>query len=632
MMRFARSGAMMAMLAAAGGLAIAACGSSPSTSSTTGLSPSGAYGTVPAATGTPHPGTVKVAAPPSTSASWILPIITAADNSVFTVLSFDYEMFRPLYFTVNGVSPTINTAMSLANTAKWSNGDKTVTIPLKTNYKWSDGTPVTSKDVLFWYDEMKAGLKISPANWADYTPGLGIPDEVSSVTAPNSTTVVFTYKKAVNPSWAVEDQLSAIQPMPAQAWAKASASGPTLNFTNPADAAKIYNYLSGQSKDLSTYATNPLWKTVDGPYTLTSFNSTTGAFSMKPNSSYGGPHSKDYPTLDLVPFTSDDAELNAVKAGSVDEGYVPLTNISEISSIESSGYHAFGYPTFGWTYADYNFKNTTNHWNDIVKQLYVRQAIAHLADQAGYIKAFLGGAGAQAYGPVPTIPKSPYTPANASMAPYPYSPSTAEKLLKSHGWTINPGGTDVCNTPGSGSTECGAGIPKGTKLAFSMVYGTSPASIAQEMQALASEAAKIGVQIHLTSSNFNYIVENDNDVAVPKNDSKWDATDFGGFTDSTYPTTFGVFNCAGSSNLGGYCDPMADKLITDSVSSSNTSAVKTEASYLTTQQPGLFLPNPDAGGNGSCLIVWKKTLSGEPNSFANLTQFYLTPEFWYFTK
>ncbi len=336
--------------------------------------------------------------------------------------------------------------------------------------------------------------------------------------------------------------------------------------------------------------------------------------------------------MQLVPFTSDDAELNAVKAGSVDVGYVPLTNLSDITSIQSSGYNAFGYPDFGWTYADYNFKDTTNHFSSIIKQLYVRQAIAHLADQAGYIKAFLGGAGAQAYGPVPSIPTSPYTPSNATTDPYPFSPSAATSLLKSHGWTVTPGGTDTCAKPGTGSSQCGAGIPKGTKLAFPLVYGTSPASIAQEMQALASEAAKVGIQIHLTSSNFNYIVQNDNDPAAPKNDSKWAVSDFGGFTNSTYPTTFGVFNSTGSSNLGGYADPQADKLIQASISSSDPNAVKTEASYLTQQQPGLFLPNPGSGGNGSCVMVWKKTLSGQPDSFGVLTQFYLTPEYWYFTK
>jgi hypothetical protein len=32
------------------------------------------------------------------------------------------------------------------------------------------------------------------------------------------------------------------------------------------------------------------------------------------------------------------------------------------------------------------------------------------------------------------------------------------------------------------------------------------------------------------------------------------------------------------------------------------------------------------------VYAWKKTLSGPLNSFANLTQYYLTPELWYFTS
>jgi len=93
-----------------------------------------------------------------------------------------------------------------------------------------------------------------------------------------------------------------------------------------------------------------------------------------------------------------------------------------------------------------------------------------------------------------------------------------------------------------------------------------------------------------------------------------------------------LFNSTGSANLGGYDDPQADALIKASISSPNPSAVTAEASYLTAQQPGLFEPNPDAGGNGSCIIVWSKDLSGTPASFENLTQFDLTPEFWFFTK
>ncbi len=96
-----------------------------------------------------------------------------------------------------------------------------------------------------------------------------------------------------------------------------------------------------------------------------------------------------------MPFTSEDAEVNAVKAGSVDEGYMPLNDFAQLGPL-SKTYNEFGYPDFGWTYMAYNFKDTTGDFNNIIKQLYVRQAIAHLEDQNGYIKAFFNGAGGPA--------------------------------------------------------------------------------------------------------------------------------------------------------------------------------------------------------------------------------------------
>jgi peptide/nickel transport system substrate-binding protein len=625
-MKFARPATKFAVLAIAGVTVLAACGKSSSGSSGGGIAgPSGAFGTAPAASGTPHGGSVTVAEPPGATPNWILPLTPGANNSVYTAFSFQYEMWRPLYWFVNGVAPKETPSMSLAEEPKFSNGDKTVTITMKSNYKWSDGKPLTSQDVLFWIDEMKAAVKESPANWAGYTPGVGIPDELASATTPNASTIVINLKKAYNPSWFIQDQFGAVQPMPSHAWARASANGPILNFTNPANATKIYNYLAAQSKSVGTYATNPLWQVVDGPYQLTSFNSTTEAFTMKPNAAYGGPHSAKQLSLTGVPFTSDTAEYNAVKAGSIDQGYIPLTNVPQVKSIESS-YNVFGYPDFGWEYVAYNFKDTTGDFNHIIGQLYIRQALAHLQDQNGIIHAFFNGAGGEAYGPVPTIPVSPFTPPNAKSAPYAFSVDSATSLLKAHGWTVTPGGTDVCAHAGSGAAQCGAGIPAGTKLQFPLVYNTSPSIIGEQVTDLASQARKAGITIHLSSDNFNHMIATDNDPSSPKTINKWAAEDFGGFTDSTYPTTFGVFNTPASSNLGGYSNPQADQLINASITSANPSAVTAEASFLTTQQPGLFQANPDL------VMVWKRTLSGPPAYFESLTQYQLNPEFWYFTK
>ena len=632
MSRIARPSIRVATLAVAAATALAACSSGGSTKASGGPSPApslgGAFGTIPAAaTGPQHAGTITWAESPGTSPTWILPLVDSAAYSVNDQNQFSYDMWRPLYWFSNGVTPAETPAISLANEPKWSNGDTTVTITLKGNYKWSDGQPISATDVLFFFDEVKAAIAEDPANYGPYSPGVGIPDEVANVTAADPSTVVFTLKKPVNPGWFLDNELSGILPMPAHAWAKASANGPVLDFAVPANAKKIYDFLSKQSMSLNTYATNPLWQVVDGPYRLTSFDSSSGAFTLTPNTTYAGPHAAQMSVLSAVPFTSDTAEFDAVRAGSIDIGYLPLNDIQQVKIVESGGYRVFGYPSFGFNYVTYNFADTTGGFNHIIAQLYFRQAMAHLEDEQGYIKAFFGGAGGPAYGPVPALPKGPFTPANALTDPYPYSVADAVSLLKNHGWTVTPGGTDVCSSPGTGPSNCGAGIPAGTKLAFNLIYTSSPALTGEQCTALASAAASAGITIHLQSSNYNYIITYyDNPVPTGKPYiNKWAMEDFGGYTDSTYPTQLNVFNTTGSLNEGSYASPQADALINASVTSGNPAAVEAEASFLTADQPGLFQPNPDQ------IAVWKDDVSGTPASFASLTQYYLNAEFWYFT-
>ena len=95
-------------------------------------------------------------------------------------------MWRPVYWQANGVVPEIEPDMSVANMPQYSNGNKTVTITMKSNYKWSDGKPVTANDLLFYIDLIKAAIKVSPANWASYVPG-HFPDNLVSTSEPNST-------------------------------------------------------------------------------------------------------------------------------------------------------------------------------------------------------------------------------------------------------------------------------------------------------------------------------------------------------------------------------------------------------------------------------------------------------------
>src|SRR5487761_132146 len=156
MMRIARPGMKIAALAMVAAAAVAACGGTAATPPPQNNLAGGVGKIPPAAAGPQHPGTVTWAEAPGTAPTWILPLVSAAAFNVNDITQFEQLMWRPLYWYSNGVAPTETPAMSLANPPKWSNGDKTVTIPMKSTYKWSNGQPVTSRDVLFWFDEVRA--------------------------------------------------------------------------------------------------------------------------------------------------------------------------------------------------------------------------------------------------------------------------------------------------------------------------------------------------------------------------------------------------------------------------------------------------------------------------------------------
>jgi peptide/nickel transport system substrate-binding protein len=619
----------------AGALVIAGCSSSSSggannssTGKTAGSSSTtaGAFGTLPPASGTPiKGGTITYPITSGAQPTWIMPIYPEAQFTAYN-LSFETPMWRTLYMTTVGNRPILNPTVSLAAAPIYSNGDKTVTINMDKTYKWSaNGAPVDAKDVLFWIAEERAAVKENPNNFGSYSKG-NFPDNVVSATAPSTYQVVLTLDKAYNPSWYTYTQLNTITPLPSTSWAKASPTGPQLDYNNPANAKKIYDFLAAQSKQIKTYATNPLWQDVDGPFKLTSFNTTTDANTMVPNPTYGGPQKAVFSTLKAEYFASTTAEVNAVLAGQLSlAGPLPGDAIPQVPTIKRLGYNVYGYPSFAYNYVVFNFKDTTNNWDKVIGQLYVRQALAHLSDQAAIIQGVYHGAAAPDYGPVPAIPSSNYTPSNAATNPYPFSTAAAAQLLSSHGWKVVPGGTTTCQDPGTAANQCGAGIPAGQNLNFTDYFTNDPADSGLETTQLASDAAKVGIKVTPAGKTFDYIVEQYDDPVTPSNNNKWQVELYGGFTDNDYPTQDTIFNTTGNDNEGDYSDATADRLILASKFSPNPSAVKNEAAYLTKNLPAIFLPNQDL------LFAWKG-ISGPPDSFANLTQYGFTPEYWYLTS
>ena len=596
--------------------AAAACGSSSS---------SGAGGTSAPAGARQAGGTATYALPPSTVPNYIFPFSSSTYFSVVNAEYFQYLMYRPLFWFGNGASPTLNTSLSLADPPAY-NGNQ-VTITLK-GWKWSNGETITAQNVLFWIHMMQA---VAPTAWGAYVPG-GFPSNVTNVRADGTNKVTMTMNKTYNTTWFTDNELSQITPMP-KAWDRTS-SGPSDCTSTVSDCAAVYSYLDGQSKAMSSWVNSPVWGIVDGPWKLASFNS-DGNSTFVPNTSYGGPIKPTLAKFQEVPFTTEGAEYNVVRAGSsggqkIDVGYLPSTDAPTKPTDATVGTNPVpGYtlsPLYLWSinYFPVNLQSTTGN-GPVNKQLYFRQALQYLVNQAAVISGPLHGYGFPTVGPVPTYPASDYLSAKGKQGDqFPFNPGQAKNLLTSHGWTITPNGVSTCQDP----SKCGTGIKKGQGLQYNLSYATGISWINQAVTQLQSNASLVGIKLNLQPKPFNQVTAiGAGNCVVAHISCGWDMALWGGgwtFVPDYYPSGETLFQSGSGANSSGFSDQQNDSLINQSLTSNGTSSLFNWQDYLAPKVPEVWLPN---GVYELTLVV--NNLGGVlPQS----TTANINPEDWYFTK
>jgi peptide/nickel transport system substrate-binding protein len=605
--------------AAAIALTVAACSSSGSSSNA---------GAAATPTGTPvSGGTATFALPPSTVPNYIFPFDSSTYFSVTNSEDFQYLLYRPLYWFGNGSSPTLNASLSVANPPVYS-GNK-VTINMK-DWKWSDGTPVTAQNVVFWIHMMQA---VASTDWGAFVPG-GFPTNVSNVTATSPTTLTMTMNKAYNETWFTSNELSQITPMP-EAWDR-TASGPSHCTTTVSDCAAVYSYLDSQSKQLSSWAGSPIWRIVDGPWRLSSFNP-DGNSTFVPNVAYSGPVKAKLTQFQEVPFTTESAEYNVLQAkgtggNQIDVGYLPTVDAPPTSSPNVAGrnpvtgYNLSPLYTWGINYFPLNYQSTTGN-GPILKQLYFRQALQYLMNQAAVIKGPLKGYGLATVGPVGTLPLSGasyLSPTGRQGDPWPYNPTKAKQLLSSNGWNVVAGGSTTCTDP----AKCGAGIKQGQALSFTLPYATGTTWIEQEMTQLQSNAAGVGIKLSLDPRPFDQVTAlAAGNCVVAHISCNWDMGNWGGgwtFVPDYYPTGETLFLSGSGANSGGYTNAQNDSLINATLTSNSVQSLYSWQDYLAQQIPVIWQPN---GVYQLTEVV--DNLGGVTPQSSTLN---INPEDWFFTK
>lgn len=345
---------------------------------------------------TPTPaasGAVKVLRVGTTTAIDNPNIWAVNSTTEWEALNLQYDMLLK-YSSVD-----LSAAPSLATGCEHSADYRTWTCTLRSGLKWSDGQPLTAKDVAFSY---RFAIDKQFAAFSGYFP------DGATFTTPNDTTVVWHSPTPTNapmvPAWAYV--------VPEHIWSKFNASS---------------------SKQIT--AANVVPTVSSGPYQMT--NATPGQnWTFTRNPYYWGTR----PVYDQIVYqlyTNQDALVQALKNGQVDiadglEGSVlpalqGLSNVT-VNKVASDW----------WVNLAFNFGGR-GPGLPALKNLDVRRAIAMAIDKQQIVDKVYPGAAA----PGQTIvrPLSKYwhltIPADKTI---PYDPAQANTLLDSAGYPRGPDG------------------------------------------------------------------------------------------------------------------------------------------------------------------------------------------------
>lgn len=531
---------------------------------------------------------VDYALPSAFTPNWILPIGSAGKLNTNT-LSITAALYEPL-IAYDGSTGSVawHKDASIATAAAFAKDNKSVEITLG-NRKWNDGTPITSRDVQFWYNLIKA----NKSNWAGYNQGYA-PDNWMSFKVIDSTHFTISFDKAYNTMWMLANELSQITPLPQHVWDKTSANGSVGNWdTTQSGATAVWRYLNSEAGKISTYSTNPLWKVVSGPYALQTF-STSGNVTLVKNAAYDGGEKTSVKTVKLMPFTSVTAEENAVRSGQVDYGYISTTSMTNSSQFTSKGYAISPWKAWAITYFPYNFNNPT--MGNVFKQLYARQAIQRSVDQNGLITTVFSGQATAGYGPIPQSSSSSFLSATQQSNPYPFSNTAAKQLLTSHGWKPGSDGIMVCQSAGPAADQCGAGVRQGTRFSMQVLSQSGSSVTDNEMAVLQSSFKKSGIEFTIKTAPVNTVLSQTPQCTASQSICSWQLSYFGTMGSwyfPAYPTGDSLFRTGGGSNFGNYSNPQMDSAIDATTQSADSNAIKAYSALGAQQLPVVWLPEPN---------------------------------------
>jgi len=364
-------------------------------------------------------------------------------NMWFSAITFQFwNCYAWDYDDQNNPHPVLVKEMPTAETGGISPDGKVITLKLRDDLVWSDGTPLTSADFLFTY-QMLLDPKNAVASTYPY-------DQLEKLETPDERTVVMTFKEPFAP------------------W--------QATFWKGIVPAHILQPVFQQEGTLDNAAWNRDPKVGCGPFALAEWQS--GSFArFVANEKYW----LGRPNLDeiFVRFVPDDAsQVAALKAGDGDLGtFIAYSDIPDLEAAGVKMVNVFsGYNEGLYFYLGHQVGGEPRG-HPALQDVRVRQAIALATNRAGLCQDLLLGL------TVPAATDWDNTPwVDPSIEPWPYDPERAKALLDEAGW----------------KDSNGDGVRDKDGVELVLKYGTTTREVRKDTQAIfQQQLAAVGIKVDL---------------------------------------------------------------------------------------------------------------------------------------
>ncbi|WP_040289130.1 ABC transporter substrate-binding protein [Alicyclobacillus hesperidum] len=463
---------------------------------------------------------VSASASTSPSASTLTVLTSPKGNFADSFNPFDPStndgtfgnIYETLFYFDSVTGKTFNL---LGKSYAFSNGNKTLTVNLQPNAKWSDGVKFTAQDVVFTFNELKKYPAADTNNvWS----------QLESVKAVGNSKVVFTFK-AVDIPFAEQYVLGSTYIVPEHEWKSLG------------DPTKVK--LPWQ-KAIGT-----------GPFKLVSFSPQMYTFEAN-KLYYGGVPKVQY--VKYPAYTSNQTADLALASGEIDWSGIDIPDIQKtyVSADPKHNHYYFAAGSVVEMYPNFN--------NPLLSQLPVREAI-NLAINRNVIQS--KGETGYSQLPVPT-----------SLIPSQMSWLNPNLQGTGKSFTVNDAkAVQILEKAGFRRDSHGIFAKDGKELSFQLLTVTGWSDWDEDALLIKQELQQIGININVVQQQFSayYNLINPGAGLKPHYDLALSWTNEG---PTPYTIYYDMLDSKGNFNIEQYRNPAVDAALTQFAATTNVSQQK----------------------------------------------------------